>query len=96
MKTRLFDTVVLVLCLLLYSYFGWHYYRGSRSVSVLAMIDARKADLHQQLSQGMELRRRLETKVELLRSEHVDMDFLDELARTILSQADHKELFILK
>jgi cell division protein FtsB len=96
MEKRLFDTVILVLCLLLYGYFGWHYYHGSRSAYVLATIEVAKADLHGKLSQEMERRHRLEAKVELLRSERLDADFLDELARAILNQVGERELIILK
>jgi cell division protein FtsB len=96
MRNQLFDTVVMALCLLLYGCFGWHYFYGSRGIAVQSQIEARQAELHQQLEAEIEKRRQLEPKVTLLQPEHLDPDFLDEMARRILHYVDGRELIILK
>lgn len=96
MRNRLFDSLVLVLSLLLYGYFGWHYFYGSRSIAVQAQIEARQAELHEQLTAEIERRLQLEAKAELLRPEHIDPDFLDEMARRMLNYTGDRELVILK
>jgi cell division protein FtsB len=96
MRKRLFDWVVMAFCLLLYGYFGWHYFYGSRSIAVQAQLEAKQAELLQQLDAELDKRQRLEAKVNLLRPEHVDRDFLDETARRTLNYMDSRELVIFK
>jgi cell division protein FtsB len=96
MRKRLFDSVVMALCLLLYAYFGWHYFYGPRSAAVQAELASRQAELRERLKLELEKRLQLEAKVELLRPEHVDLDFLDETARQLLNYVDDRELIITK
>lgn len=96
MRKWLFDSVVMVLCLLLYGYFGWHYFYGPHSAAVLVGIEAEQARLLKQMESEIEKRRQLEAKVELLRPEHVDLDFLDEMTRRALSYVGQNELIVSK
>jgi cell division protein FtsB len=96
MRKWLFDSVVMVLCLLLYGYFGWHYFYGFRSVAVQAQIETRQTELRQRLAAEIENRRQLEAKVALLRPEHIDPDFLEEIARRRLDYVQGGELIIRK
>lgn len=94
MKPSAFDSVVLVLCLMLYGYLGWHYFYGSRSIVVLAEIEARQSDLRLELAKEVEKRVKLEARVNRLRPEHIDQDFLDEMARRTLHYVDSRELVL--
>jgi cell division protein FtsB len=94
MKASAFDSVVLVLCLMLYGYLGWHYFYGSRSIAVLALIEAKQADLREELANEMEKRVKLEARVNRLRPEHIDQDFLDEMARRTFLYVHSRELVL--
>jgi cell division protein FtsB len=96
MQKQLFDRVVMALCLLLYGCFGWHYFYGSRSIAVQSQIEATQAELRVQLETEIEKKQQLEAQVTLLRPEHLDPDFLDEMARRILHYVDNRELIISK
>ena len=95
MRTRLFDGVVSFFCLLLYAYFSWHYYYGSRNLAVLAQTEDKAVKLRAEVQNEIEIRRRFESKVALLRPEHIDPDLLDEVARRILDYGSANELIIL-
>ena len=96
MRKRLFDGVVSFFCLLLYAYFSWHYYYGSRNLAVLAQTETKAAEMRADLQKVIEIRQRLEAKVALLRPEHIDPDLLDEVARRILDYGSANELIIVK
>jgi cell division protein FtsB len=96
MRKRLFDGVVSFFCLLLYAYFSWHYYYGSRNLAVLAQTETKAAEMRADLQNVIEIRQRLEAKVALLRPEHIDPDLLDEIARRILDYGSANELIIVK
>jgi cell division protein FtsB len=94
MRKRLFDGVVSFFCLLLYAYFSWHYYYGSRNLTILGTTEARAVELRAELQKEIDARRRLEAKVALLRPEHLDPDLLDEMARRILDFGTANELIV--
>ena len=96
MRKKLFDSLVMALCLLLYAYFGWHYFYGSRSAAVQSELAASQTILRKELNSVLEKRLELEAKVDLLRPEHVDLDLLDETARQLLNYVDGRELIITK
>jgi cell division protein FtsB len=96
MRKRLFDGVVSFFCLLLYAYFSWHYYYGSRNLAVLAQTETTAAEMRADLQNVIEIRQRLEAKVALLRPEHIDPDLLDEVARRILDYGSANELIVVK
>ena len=95
MRKRLFDGVVSFFCLLLYAYFSWHYYYGSRNLAVLAQTETKAAEMRADLQNVIEIRQRLEAKVALLRPEHIDPDLLDEIARRILDYGSENELIVV-
>jgi cell division protein FtsB len=95
MRKRLFDGVVSFFCLLLYAYFSWHYYYGSRNLAVLAQTANKAVEMRAEVQNQIELRRRLESKVALLRPEHIDPDLLDEVARRILDYGTANELIVV-
>jgi cell division protein FtsB len=95
MRKRLFDGVVSFFCLLLYAYFSWHYYYGSRNLAVLAQTENKVLELQAALQKEVDTRQRLESKVALLRPEHIDPDLLDEVARRILDYGSASELILV-
>jgi cell division protein FtsB len=96
MRTSAFDGVVLVLCVLLYGYLGWHYSYGSRSIAVLTQIEAKQGALRLDLEKEAEKRVQLEARVNRLRPEHIDEDFLDEMVRHTLHYVDSRELVLAR
>jgi cell division protein FtsB len=94
MRKRLFDGVVTFFCLLLYAYFAWHHYYGSRNLTVLAAKEAEAAALRAELGREVDARKQLESKVALLRPEHIDPDLLDEMARRLLDYGMPHELVV--
>src|SRR5687767_3122689 len=95
MRKRLFDGVVSFFCLLLYAYFSWHYYYGSRNLAVLAQTENKVLELQAALQKEVDTRQRLESKVALLRPEHIDPDLLDEVARRILDYGSASERIVV-
>jgi cell division protein FtsB len=95
MRKRLFDGVVSFFCLLLYAYFSWHYYYGSRNLASLILTENKVLELQAELHKEIDTRQRLESKVALLRPEHIDPDLLDEVARRILDYGSPHELIVV-
>lgn len=96
MRKSAFDSLVLVFCLLLYGYLGWHYFYGTRSITVQARLEARQAELRLELETEVGKRLELEARVDQLRPENIDRDLLDEVARRTLSFAASRELVLQK
>jgi cell division protein FtsB len=96
MRKSAFDSLVLVFCLLLYGYLGWHYFYGTRSIAVQARLEARQAELRLELETEVGKRLELEARVDQLRPENIDRDLLDEVARRTLNFAASRELVLQK
>lgn len=96
MRKSAFDSLVLVFCLLLYGYLGWHYFYGTRSIAVQARLEASQAGLRQDLESEARKRLDLEARVDQLRPENIDVDLLDEVARRTLDFVDPRELVLQK
>lgn len=94
MRKRLFDLIVFCLCLLLYGYFGWHYFHGPRSIVRLAEIEGEARALGAKLDETVAARKAFERKITLLRPESIDPDMLDEMARETLGYVRSGELII--
>jgi cell division protein FtsB len=94
MRKRLFDLVVMIFCLLLHGYFGWHYLYGSRNIATLAAIEEQAEELTAELAGEIAVRQTIEAKVALLRPEHLDLDMLDEMARRTLYYYNPRELIV--
>lgn len=95
MRKRLFDIVVLIFCLLLHGYFGWHYLYGSRSIATLDATEKQAEALLAELAGEIAVRQALEARVALLRPESLDLDMLDEMARRSLYYHDPAELVVI-
>jgi cell division protein FtsB len=76
-----FDLVVMMVCLALLGYFGWHGYYGPRSFAHRDAVEARATELEEKLAAIRSEREQRETRVQLMRPESIDPDLLDEMAR---------------
>jgi cell division protein FtsB len=94
MVKRKFDLIVMIVCMSLLGYFGWHSYYGPRSFDHRDALATRAADLDAKLEIIRSERQGLERKVSLMRPQSIDPDMLDELARTTLDYGKSGELII--
>lgn len=95
MIARKFDLVVLLACLTLLGYFGWHAFYGPRGFERMEALKAKAAELDLAYSEILEQREQLDQRVGLMRPEATDPDMVDELARSTLEFAHKDELVIL-
>ena len=94
MVKRKFDLIVMAVCLSLLGYFGWHVYFGPRSFDHRDELQAKAAELDQKLAQVRDEHQALERKVSLMRSQSIDPDMLEELARSTLDYGKPGDLII--
>ncbi|MFO0993471.1 MAG: septum formation initiator family protein [Hyphomicrobiales bacterium] len=92
---RKFDLVVLLACLTLLGYFGWHAFYGPRGFDRMAALKAKAAELQVALADIAKQREKLDQRVGLMRPEAIDPDMVDELARSTLEFAHQEDLVIL-
>jgi len=76
-------------------YFGYHALSGSRGLLAWQELTRELDASQQELSQLRAERRELEHKVSRLRSESLDPDLIDEVARRNLSLVDPLDVIIL-
>jgi cell division protein FtsB len=94
MVKRKFDLIVLIVCLSLLGYFGWHGYYGPRSFDHRDALQAKATELDLKLAQIHDERQALERKVSLMRPQSIDPDMLDELARSTLDYGKPGDLIV--
>jgi cell division protein FtsB len=78
------------------SYFGFHAWHGEYGINAKYALEARAADLQQQLDSVRDQRVALETRVRLLQDGSIEKDMLDEQARRSLNLSHSDELVILR
>jgi cell division protein FtsB len=83
-----------MLCVLVLFYLGFHTVSGDRSLFALYKERRQLESLHQQLSETIEKRQHLEKRVMILSSQSLDLDLLDEQARSVLGMAGKGEVVI--
>jgi len=81
-------------CAGLIAYFGWHALYGEYGLLTIARFDERLAFRHSELMTLAAERERLEHRVALMRSDRLDGDMLDELARVSLGYSEPDEITI--
>jgi cell division protein FtsB len=81
---------------LLIGYFAVNAYTGNRGLLAQQDLDQDYADLSAQLKTLRAERNYWERRVELLRSDSVDPDTLDERTRAILNYLDRRELILIR
>lgn len=94
MVKRQFDLIVMIVCMSLLGYFGWHGYYGPRSFDHRDALAAKAQALDAKVAGIREERQALERKVSLMRPESIDPDMLDELARSTLDFGKPGELIV--
>ncbi len=87
--------LVLAAILAGYAFFGWHAFYGARSFAYQEQVQARLAETRQRLAEIRARRQRVERRNALLRSESLDPDMLDEMARRQLGFAGRDEYLSL-
>jgi cell division protein FtsB len=96
MWNRKFDLTVLLTCVALLGYLGWHGFHGPRSFSYRDALLLRVNELQANEDLLMAERDALDQKVALMRPESVDPDMLEELARESLNYAKPNELILIR
>jgi cell division protein FtsB len=92
---RKFDLVVLLACLTLLGYFGWHAFYEPRGFDRMEALNAKAAELDLAYAEIVKAREKLDQRVGLMRPEAIDPDMVDELARSTLEFAHKEDLVIL-
>jgi cell division protein FtsB len=89
-----FAPIVSLGCLVILGYFAWHAWHGPRGYAYQEQLSAKLALLEADQLAVAKRRMALEARVSLMRPEHVDLDMLDELARSTLGMLRSNELVI--
>ena len=86
---------VVLLCLGLAGYFGYHATKGRHGLEARFRLTAKAQALHEQLASLEAMLSNLKRDVALLQDEHLDQDSLDEAARSVLGYAADGEIVVL-
>ena len=81
---------------LLIGYFAVNAYTGNRGLRAQQDLDFEYAELSRQLDRLRTERLYWQRRVDLLKSESIDPDMLDERARAILNYLDRRELTLIR
>ncbi len=92
MGTRM---AILAVILAAWAFFGWHARYGARSFAYQAAVQERLKQTRARLEAVRTRRKQLEERNALLRSESLDPDMLDEMARRMLGFAGPGEQITL-
>ena len=89
-----FDYAVTVGCLVMLGYFAWHAWQGPRGFAHRDGLAIKLSELQSASAMIVKTRTSLESKVALMRPDHVDPDLLEELARSQLDMAGANDLVV--
>ena len=92
---RIRQTTVVLLCLGLATYFGYHAIKGRHGLEAHLRLNAKERALKEQLVDLGAVLSHLKRDVALLEDEHVDEDSLDEAARSVLGYAADGDVVML-
>jgi cell division protein FtsB len=95
-QRRALSALTPVICACTIGYFAYHAMEGERGLQAYSRLTAQITESRAILAATTAERRRMEAKVALLRTNGLDMDVLDELARSQLGLARPDELIILR
>lgn len=93
-RRRALPAIIPVLCTGAIGYFGYHAMEGERGLNAYTRLNQAIAESKAILADTTAERRRMEQKVALLRTEGLDADMLDELARGSLGLMRPDEVVI--
>ncbi len=88
--------VITFSCLGLLGYFTWHAMKGPRSFANYDALQVRIASLQANLDAERAKRIAFEHRVDLLRSDSIDPDLADELARQVLDFAAPGDVVVIE
>jgi cell division protein FtsB len=91
-KYRLRHFTMVTIFVLLIFYLAYHAVNGERGVLALLKLSRHAAKLEEELDNTRTERLRLEHRVNLMRSESLDLDLLDEQSRKILGYSGEQEV----
>lgn len=75
-------------------YFSYHALAGQQGLAHWTEMQAKEDDLHKQLAKSEAERDALKVSIARLRDETLDLDYVEEIARTKLSYARPDELLV--
>ena len=84
-----------VLSFLFVIYFAYHLVEGEHGLRAWHMLEKQLATSTQILNEKTVTKEALEHRVDLLRSEHLDPDLLEERVRVMLNHADPDEVVVI-
>jgi cell division protein FtsB len=94
LRTILTALGLYALAALLIGYFGVNAYSGNRGLKAKADIDRQSATLTAELVRLTREHMVWQRRIQLLKSDDIDPDMLDERARALLDYADPKDLIL--
>jgi cell division protein FtsB len=89
------QTPVLLVCMLLSGYFGYHLLKGEHGIEAQARLKVKAGQLEQQRARLEAMRTRLAHAVALLEGPAIDRDMLDEQARLQLDFTRPGEIVVI-
>ena len=92
-KTR--QNIVLIICLTMLGYFGFHAVEGKHGLEARAVLLERASGLDRRLARLEAERRRLKRNVGLMRDDRIDPDMLAEQARRILVMTHPSDVVLI-
>lgn len=84
-----------LLSLLLVAYFGYHLVEGEHGLRARQVLEKQLSTAQAILSEKTAAKEALEHRVDLMRSDHLDPDLLEERVRVMLNHADPDEVVVI-
>lgn len=84
------------MALVVFSYFGYHAYRGDNGINSHIKMQQKLVSLDQELAAKIKLRRKLASRVALLRDGTIEKDMLDEQVRRNLGMVHKNDIVLLR
>ncbi len=78
------------------AYFAFHAIHGDRGLIAMMQLDKKVEQARQSLAESVSRRQAFEHRVNLLRTENIDPDMLEERARLMLNYGFEDEIVIMK
>lgn len=95
-KSRIGRLAVPAVALAFFTYFGFHAVHGAYGLNAKMQLEHRTMELRAELDELIEQRQALEKRVQLLDSDTLERDMLDERARAMLNVSREDEITIYK
>ncbi len=83
-----------LISIVIMGYFTYHIFKGDRGVIAYFRMQQIVADHEKELAEQNQLRKQIEKRVYLLKPDSLDLDLLEERARSVLNYAHPDEIII--